>query len=187
MPDTFLKVYSKLMTTRPLSSCTSTARCRFRYEPLPSDLQQIALAVRATQFFDDSEADIAVELIEERLSKGPASGYDFVFAEQNADWLGYTCFGEIPCTSQSYDLYWIVVAPEYQRLGIGRLLMQETERLVCARGGRQIYIDTSGRQQYASTRAFYERCEYTVAAEFPDFYAVGDSKLVYTRRLAGAN
>ena len=48
---------------------------------------------------------------DERLEKGAASGYEFVIAEDDSSMVGYACFGEIPCTVGSYDLYWIVVDP----------------------------------------------------------------------------
>lgn len=146
-----------------------------------ADEQQIERIVSATQFFTDAEVEIAVELIRERLEKGPASGYEFVVAEENGAFVGYACFGKIPCTQGSYDLYWIVVDPSYQGAGIGRLLMREVEQRVQRLDGRAIYIDTSGRQQYASTRRFYERCGYQQIAHLPDFYALGDPKQIYWR------
>ncbi|MBL8851541.1 MAG: hypothetical protein JNG89_17790, partial [Planctomycetaceae bacterium] len=54
-----------------------------------------------------------------------------------------------------------------------------TERLIAKRGGRRVYAETSGREQYAPTRAFYERCGYQREATLKDFYAPGDDKVVY--------
>ncbi len=42
------------------------------------------------------EASIAEELVYERMAKGEASGYFFLFAEEAGRLLGYTCFGPIP-------------------------------------------------------------------------------------------
>ena len=44
-------------------------------------------------------------------------------------------------------------------------------------------IETSGKPEYASQRAFYERCDCTLLARYPDFYRLGDDKLVYMVRL----
>jgi ribosomal protein S18 acetylase RimI-like enzyme len=154
-----------------------------RYGVLPTDEDQIAKLVEATQFFTAAEVDVAVELIQERLCKGPASGYEFVIAESAASIVGYACFGEIPCTVGSYDLYWIVVDPSQQRSGIGQQLMIEVERRVGNLGGRGIYIDTSGREQYASTHHFYDRCGYRLVASLPDFYAPDDPKQIYWRAI----
>lgn len=148
-----------------------------------ADMATVRALVRATGFFSDEEAAIAVELVEERLAKGAASGYEFLFAERGADTLGYACFGQIPLTRASFDLYWIAVHPSAQGLGIGRRLMTAAERAVAQAGGSALYAETSSRDQYAPTRRFYRAAGYAVAAEFPDFYAPGDGKVVFAKRL----
>ena len=77
---------------------------------------------------------MAVELAEERLAKGPASGYHFVFAERDGRVLGYTCYGPIALTDGSYDLYWIAVDKSTQGQGLGRLLMEKSEETDSGRG-----------------------------------------------------
>ena len=156
---------------------------RYRWEVNPHDASAIEELVRATGFFDADEVLIARELVEERLAKGPDSGYEFLIVTDGAEIAGYTCFGHIACTKNAWDLYWIAVGPQYQRRGLGRWLAKTTEAEVYRRGGRGLYIDTSGRQQYRSTRQFYESCGYTIAANFPDFYDTHDPKLVYAKRL----
>jgi ribosomal protein S18 acetylase RimI-like enzyme len=95
----------------------------------------------------------------------------------------YACYGRIPLTQASYDLYWIAVAPDEQRRGLGREVLQKAEAAALAEGAVTMYVDTSGRPQYTSTRHFYERTNYVVAAQFPDFYAPGDDKIIYSKRL----
>lgn len=160
---------------------TSGPNIVIRNEVQSSDLSDVARLVAATRFFTSAEVEIAVELVQERLARGAASGYEFSVAETDGAFVGYACFGEIPCTVGSYDLYWIVVDPGCQRAGIGRRLMQEVESRVQRLGGRAIYIDTSGREQYASTRQFYARCGYRQIATLPDFYAPEDPKQIYWR------
>ena len=48
--------------------------------------------------------------------------------------------------------------------------------------GRLLVVDTSGREDYAGTRAFYESLGYVKTAVIPEFYAPGDDLVVYTRR-----
>jgi len=151
-----------------------------RDEPRPGDRDAIRAVVASTGFFHDFEIDVAVELVDERLAKGEASGYFFVFADApDGELLGYSCYGPIACTEGSYDLFWIAVQASQRGKGLGRRLMAETATRIRERGGRHIYIETSGRDQYAPTRAFYERCGCTLVATLPDFYAVNDPKLVY--------
>ena len=104
----------------------------WRQEVYPRDLEAVGRQVRATGFFSEEEALIAVELVEERLSRGEESGYFFLFAEEQQRLLGYACFGPIPGSVHSYDLYWIVVDPEVQGRGIGKKLLAESERLMAA-------------------------------------------------------
>ena len=114
-----------------------------------------------------------------------ASGYHFVFAEQGDDVAGYACYGPIACTVASFDLYWIAVDPQFQRHGIGRLLMAAVESRVAEAGGQRIYIDTSGKPQYSPTRAFYERSGFRCDAQLADFYAPGDDRVIYVKAVGG--
>ena len=125
--------------------------------------------------------DIAVELAEERLSKGLESGYHFLFLEIDDKTVGYSCFGPIPATKFSYDLYWIAVHKENQNLGLGKILLNESEIAISKLGGNRIYVETSGREQYISTRKFYIACDYKEEAVLEDFYAPGDAKYLYLK------
>ena len=139
--------------------------------------------VEATELFRPAEVDVAVELVEARLAKGPASGYEFVFAEQNGGVVGYACFGKNTLTTGSFDLYWIAVDPRLHGRGVGRQLLEAVERQIAAAGGTRIYIETSHRPDYVATRGFYERCGYKLAAVLDDYYAPGDGKAIYIRTL----
>ena len=160
----------------------------FRTEPTRDDIAAVRRIVTSTGFFRPDEIDIAVELVEERLDQGlEASGYHFVFAESQAGaangTAGYACFGPIPCSLTSWDLYWIAVDATAQRGGLGRALLDAAEASVRAQGGKAIYIETSAKPQYDATRFFYEACGYVLEHVFADFYAPGDGKAVYSKRL----
>ena len=162
---------------------TPAASFSFRHEIKERDRGTLCELARATGFFHADEIEIALELVDERLKKGRASGYEFVIAEMDGRVAGYTCFGPIPCTTASYDLYWIAVRPEVQGKGLGRLLLCETERRVREMGGTRVYAETSSRPQYLSTRAFYERTGYNLAELLEDFYAPGDGRATYLKVL----
>jgi len=155
-----------------------------RHEVRPEDSEAVRRIVASTGFFYPAEIDVAVELIDDRIAKGERSDYRFLFAERDGETIGYSCYGLIACTLCSHDLYWIAVDANTQRGGVGRRLLKATEQQIAALGpGQQVYIETSNRPQYQPTRTFYERCGYTVAGVFPDFYGPGDDKVVYVRRL----
>jgi acetoin utilization deacetylase AcuC-like enzyme/GNAT superfamily N-acetyltransferase len=150
---------------------------------VPEDGERVRRLVDITGFFHPDEVAVAEELVVERLQKGAVCGYDFIMADHYGRLAGYACFGPIPCTASSYDLYWIAVHPDFQGRGLGRRLLVEAERRIKAAGGSRIYVETSQRVQYASTRAFYESCGYRLETVLKDFYAVGDGKAIYCKSL----
>ena len=156
---------------------------QLRYELQSDDPGRIRHLVEITGFFSEEEVDMAEELAQERLARAAASGYHFVLAEQYGRLVGYACYGQISCTLGSYDLYWIAVHPDIQGKGLGQKLLQETEHLIRDAGGNRIYVDTSQRLQYASTRAFYENAGYRLDAVLKEFYAPGDNKVIYCKSL----
>jgi D-alanine-D-alanine ligase len=155
----------------------------FRYEVRPEDRENVRRLVDSTGVFSPVEIDVAVELVDERLQRGPESGYHFVFAEHEGRAVGYACYGQIPLTTSSFDLYWIAVDKSCHGQKIGRALLEKSEELIRQTGGRQVYIETSNRHHYAPTRGFYLRCGYQQAALLRDFYAPGDDKVIYAKEL----
>ena len=137
----------------------------------------------STGFFYAEEVATAVELVDERLAKGDASGYSFVFAEDGGRTIGYACFGPIACTKASFDLYWIAVHADARGKKIGTLLLDESERLIREAGGRRIYVETSSRPLYEPTRAFYLARGYREEARLAEFYGPGDAKVIYVKEL----
>jgi ribosomal protein S18 acetylase RimI-like enzyme len=156
----------------------------FRDKARGDDIETVREIVEATGYFTVSEVPVAVELVQDNLVKGEAdSGYSFIFAQLGGRTVGYLCYGLIPCTASSYNLYWIAVRPDAQRRGIGKALMREAERRVRAAGGTRIYIDTSYKAQYEDTRGFYQSLGYELDALLKDFYAPGDDKVIYRKVL----
>jgi ribosomal protein S18 acetylase RimI-like enzyme len=149
----------------------------------PADVEAVRALVSATGFFSDEEVSVAAELVQERLEKGAASGYEFVLADRDGALAGYSCYGLIPCSTVSWDLYWIAVDPATQGTGLGRRILALTEQRMAEAGGLACYAETSGRSQYAPTRAFYDRMGYATGAVFEDFYALGDGKYVFVKQL----
>jgi ribosomal protein S18 acetylase RimI-like enzyme len=156
----------------------------FRENVIPADSNAVRAIVASSGFFYDHEIEVAVELVEERLHKGLKSGYFFLFAEQDGQMVGYSCYGEIACTTGSFDLYWIAVHNDCRGQGIGKILLEKNEGLVAAQGGRCIWVETSGQEKYKPTRDFYLHNNYQVEAVLKDFYGPGDDKFIFVKRLA---
>lgn len=149
-----------------------------------TDVPLLEQAARATGFFSDEEVGFVKELAEAALNQGAQSGYHFVLARESNDVLGFACFGPIPGTLHSHDLYWIVVDPAHQGSGVGRSLLATVEQEISTLGGKRLYADTSSRSQYAPTHRFYERCGFSVGAHLEDYYAPGDGRYTFVKVLS---
>jgi ribosomal protein S18 acetylase RimI-like enzyme len=156
-------------------------RIRYRSRPRASDRVALRGVVASTRMFNRAERATALEVLDERLQRGPKSGYSFFFAERDRELVGYCSYGPVPLTKRSYDLYWIVVSPSARRLGIGRALMALVERAVARCGGGGLYVETSSRRAYDRTRRFYRLAGYRQVARFAAFYAPRDAKVVFCK------
>lgn len=155
-----------------------------------ADREPLAALLRATGAFADHEIDVALELIDEALAaKAPQpDDYRFFVAEAAgtaARIAGYVCFGRSPMATGIWDVYWIAVDPRLHGRGIGAALLRAAEAQARAGGGRMVLIETGGKESYSATRRFYERSGYHEVARIPDFFAPGDDKVIYARRLDG--
>jgi D-alanine-D-alanine ligase len=138
---------------------------------------------RASGFFRADEIEVAEELLQESLFDGPAGHYQVLVAVQAQRPVGWSCHGCVPLTDATYDLYWIVVAPNSQRSGVGRRLLSAVERAVHEKTGRWLLAETSSTEKYDSTREFYLRCGYHVLSQIDDFYRPGDGRVIFGKRL----
>lgn len=156
-------------------------RTRARLRPLAAgDRAAIERIIRATGVFSEEEVAIALELVD----APPSAGYRFLVAELGGRVAGYACFGATPLTAGTHDLYWIAVDPALHGNGVGGDLLLAVEAALRAEGARLLLIETASKPSYDATRAFYLARGCREVARVPDFYAPGDDKVIYARRLA---
>lgn len=155
----------------------------FRTIPVPGDIQAVRDIVASTKFFYDHEVEIAVELVQERISQGEESGYYFVFAEVDGRTVAYSCFGSDVMSKTCFDLYWIVTHNDYRGKGIGKKILAETEKLAAEMGCIILIAETSGLPHYEPTRMFYINTGFILEAKIKDYYTLGDDKLFFTKRI----
>jgi ribosomal protein S18 acetylase RimI-like enzyme len=137
----------------------------------------------ATGVFRNEEIKVALEVIDSYFIL-PEEDYTALGAfTLGGVLLGYVCYGPTPCTVGTWDLYWIAVSPDAQSTGVGTKLLQEVERRFALRDARLVIIETSSLPHYEATRRFYERRGYEVVARVPDFYAPGDDRLIFAKRI----
>lgn len=155
----------------------------FRTTPKESDIEAVREIILSTRFFYDHEVEIAVDLVKERLETGESCGYFFVFAEDNGRTISYSCYGPNIMSKTCHDLYWIATHNDYRGKGVGKKLLEVTEREAVALGCKILIAETSGLPHYAPTRAFYEKTGFDLEATIKDFYTMGDDKLFFTKRI----
>ena len=145
-----------------------------------ADRGRIEDITRAVGLFREDEIPVALEVFDEAVREGGSQSYTALGADVDDRLVGWICWGPTPCTLGTYDLYWMAVEPALQGSGIGSALLGEME-LRLAGLARLIIIETTGRADYAATRAFYQARGYRAAATIPDFYAPGDDQVVFVK------
>lgn len=170
-----------------------------------SHRDRVAEILRACGVFREDEVQVALELFDEahggaehsapRTGGRPdasaerpapsAPSYSFYGAFHSGALVAFSCHGPTPGTDRTYDLYWIAVDPALQGAGGGTVLLAEVERMLAGDGARMLVIETSSRPEYAATRGFYARRGYAEAARVRAFYAPGDDRVIFTKRLPG--
>ncbi len=148
------------------------------------DKPAIMHILRDTPEFKPVEVVVAEELLDSYLHNPSGSGYHVLVAEAGPSVVGYICYGPTPLTEGTWDIYWMAVAPKKQGRGIGRTLLASAEdKIIKEAQGRLAFIETSSTPEYERTRRFHQLQGYELICRIADFYAPGDDKLIFQKRL----
>ena len=151
----------------------------------PEDREAIRSLLERTEAFKAHEVDVAMELVDIALADPEQDGYrPYVLVEEDGTVAAYACFGKNEMTAATYDLYWLATRPDRMGRGHGRRIVAFVEEEIRKEGGRLLVIETSSKESYGDTRAFYEKIGCTLAARLPNYYDEGDDKLIYLKSLA---
>ena len=82
-----------------------------------------------------------------------------------------------------WNMLAIAVLPGMQGQSFGSELVAALEARLREDGQRLLIVDTSGLPAFARTRAFYARLGYAEEARIRDFWAAGDDKVTFCKRL----
>ena len=148
---------------------------------IKKDRKTILDMIVETEMFTTAEVDVAMELVDIYLNNKNQKDYNIIVAEEENEVLGYACYGPTPATEGAFDLYWIVVNPAHQNMGIGKKLLHYVEKKVFEAGGRLLVIETSSQQKYIPTQKFYINNDYKISAQIKDFYKPGDDRIIFTK------
>ena len=149
------------------------------------DREKLYAMIVETQVFTREEIKVAMELIDIVLKDPKQEDYRIHCMADNEDRVtGYICYGPVPMTQGTFDLYWIVVDPRSQRQGVGSKLLDFLEEVVREGKGRMILIDTSSIPQYEKTQRFYSRHGFQEVARVPDYYHAGNDRITFCKKIS---
>jgi GNAT superfamily N-acetyltransferase len=156
-----------------------TLRCQIRAD----DRSAIERITASSGYFTEKEVRLALSVFDEAIAS-PECSYRYLLAEMDDRVVGYACWGKDEQSDSSYELYWIAVDEACRAHGIGKRLLHAVEESIHRLSpGGQLFIETSGREQYYPTRNFYERLGYIKAAWLDDYFSPGDARVIYSKRL----
>jgi GNAT superfamily N-acetyltransferase len=148
------------------------------------DRDALRSLIEGTEAFKPHEVDVAMELVDIALTRpGQEDYHPYVLVEEDGTVAAYACVGKNPMTNATFDLYWLATRADRMGKGYGRKIVAFVEEEVKRRGGRLLVIETSSKESYGTTREFYIKIGCTLAATLPDYYAEGDDKLIYLKRI----
>lgn len=79
--------------------------------------------------------------------------------------IGFAGFSQSWMDYDVYEVYWVNIDPQYQRHGLGSVLINRIIEEVCNRNGARILLTTT-------SPAFYEQFGFTVFEKMPGEYSL---------------
>ncbi|MFQ5441809.1 MAG: GNAT family N-acetyltransferase [Thermodesulfobacteriota bacterium] len=148
-----------------------------------ADRSAIVSIVKRCGNLSEEEKGCALELLDIYLDDGEDEGYFFRTAMLSGVPAGFICYGATPLAEGVFDIYWIVVDPDYRKKGVATNLLKDTEKRLAREGARLMMAETSGQSGYSPARSFYERNGFQEEARIRGFYKPGDDLVVYVKRV----
>ena len=144
---------------------------------------QVVQVAREAHVFNAEEIAAVEELFDDYIAQGQSSTYQFLVYRLDGRVAGFVCYGPRSLTRGTFDLFWFGTAPSNQRKGVGHALIETTEQAIRSMGGRLLIVETSSLPEYEPARRFYDSHGYRREALVEDFYEVGDSLVLYSKKL----
>ncbi len=144
----------------------------------PDDIPHLKRVLDSIELFP---SDMLEDLIADYLNNQESEEIWFTAVEnQKPISIGF-CAPE-RLTEGTYNLYAIGVQSDIQSKGIGTEMMYFLEEHLRSKGHRLLIVDTSGMEEFESSRRFYEKLGYQQEAVIRDFWKEGDDKVTYWKK-----
>jgi len=150
---------------------------------IPADKPILMALTDGTGVFKPMEIEALGGVFDEFFEEYEAVGHKCITYEKDGELLGFAYYAPTWMTDRTWYLWWIVVTKQVQARGVGSQLLHYLEEDIRNQNGRLLLIETASLPSYEPTRRFYLKHHYEQAAVIPDYYADGDSLVVFSKRL----
>jgi ribosomal protein S18 acetylase RimI-like enzyme len=151
---------------------------------IPDDTPALVALTEATGMFKPLEIQALREVLDDYHATNHALQHCSITCEENGTVLGFAYYAPAAMTDCTWYLYWIAISKSSQGRGIGSQLLHHVEEDIRVRHqGRVLFIETGSLPHYELTRQFYRKLGYEQHALLKDFYADGDSMVVFRKPL----
>ncbi|MEN3045910.1 MAG: GNAT family N-acetyltransferase [Candidatus Hydrothermales bacterium] len=133
--------------------------------------------VNKTQDFSEKDKKTCLNVFD-GIEKGEYEGLGVFKGEKLT---GFILFTENSLADSVIELLWIAVDPDFYGKGVAQILWDEFFKEVKKRNARLIVLETQPRHKRA--RAFYRKIGFEKEAEIRDFYAEGEPKEIWVKRI----
>ena len=149
----------------------------------PSDSPRLVELAHATGVFKPFELEALGEVLADYHAANRDANHHCHVGERDGETAGFHYVAPAALTERAWDVWWLAVAPSRQGNGVGKLLLDHAESVARSRSARILFIETGSTPLYSPARAFYTKQGYRIAAEVHDFYADGDDKVIFSKRV----
>lgn len=147
----------------------------------PDDTLALLQLADETGVFKPMEIQALREVLDDYHSQNQELGHVCVTAEDAERVVGFAYYAPAAMTDRSWYLYWIAVRKDQHGRGVGSQLLRYAEEDIRRKHGRTLFIETGSLPHYEPTRRFYIKHHYEQDAVVHDFYAAGDSMVVFRK------
>jgi GNAT superfamily N-acetyltransferase len=151
---------------------------------VPDDTPVLVHLAGETGFFKPHEVEALKEVLDDYHEFNQQHGHRCVTREEHGKPIGFAYYAPAAMTDRTWYLYWIAVSKTIQARGVGSGLLKHVEDEIRKAGGRVLFIETSSLPLYEPTRKFYLKNGYDQDAVLHDYYADGDSMVVFRKKLS---
>jgi ribosomal protein S18 acetylase RimI-like enzyme len=166
-----------------MTMTAETIEFTLREELTARDRGRIFNLLNTGGFFTTREMAYAMNLLDRSFREGETGDYRFILLEDGNTLLGYGCYGLLPLCHGRYHIYWIAIDRTRRNQGLGKRIETAITASVRKLGGAKIYAEISNRGEDDPTQLFYAHCGYKLAATIPNYYADGDSMMLFEKDL----